>query len=164
MTTCQGPSCLSVETMKGNQAAAKTRKAPESGTDASSQDFDAAKQSSLTEQAKSVSYYGREMAPRVSPAKNSIPQEAQGRKMLACDPLPVDMAPTIKEAGLLYRAGRNPQGLVSMETRCQSVTNSRERGGQGEFGGTGRAVGATGELELREGSQSLHHSRTSGML
>lgn len=122
------------------------------------------KQSSLTEQAKSVSYCGREMTPRVSPAKNSTPQEAQGRKMLGCYPCQLRWHLPSRKQGFSTELDETHRARVPWKLDAKACTNSRERGGQGEFGGTGRAVGATGELELREGSQSLHHSGTSGIV
>lgn len=115
------------------------------------------KQSSLTGQAKSLGHYERGVAGRVSPHENSTPKEAQGGRMLGLCSLPAETAPAIKEAGLPCREGRSPQGLgpIPLPHRRGKVSKT--------LGGTGVGVGATGEVEPRERSHSLHDSRASGM-
>lgn len=80
-------------------------------------------QSSLTKQAKNVSSYGRGMATRVSPPKNSTPQEAQGRKMLARYLLPVETAPTIKEAGFSAELDKSHRAWVPWKLDGKACTD-----------------------------------------
>lgn len=107
------------------------------------------KQSSLTEQVKSTSYSRRGMVARVSPHKNSPLQEAQGRKMLR------QHRPSRKQgfAAELDEA----HGLVPWNADAKVHTKNREGEVREDFR-------VQGELEPRERSPSLHHSRASGML
>lgn len=108
------------------------------------------KRSSLTEQVKSTSYSRRGMEARASPHNNSTLQEAQGRKMLR------QHRPSRKQ-GFAAELDEAHRAWVPWNTGAKAHTKNRE-------GEVGEDFRAHRELEPRERSPSLHHSRASGML